>query len=159
MVFEVWHSKSFLYWVFIGLCRRVDTQYTIKTLLSLKFQRIERHPDKYAGHNSKCFWSKQTYQRPLSVYLCFIIRDFLLPCSWLLIKELPDSRMSSAKRQVTPFLYIGSQFICPPYWRASVWELLQNYKIILKYHQYSGEFFLKKYVCTHTRTHIVLIAQ
>ena len=31
-------------------------------------------------------------------------------------------------------------------------------KIILKYHKYLGEFFQKKYVCTRTRTHIVLIA-
>ena len=82
----------------------------------------------------------------------------LLLCSWLIDEELPDSNASSSKRQVTPFLYIGSHFICPPCWWVLVLELLQSYKIILKYYKYSGEFFQKKYVCTRTRTHIVFIA-
>lgn len=75
--------------------------------------------------------------------------------------NLGTARFQSVKYkalQVTPFLYIGSHFICPPYWWVLVLELLQSYKIILKYYKYLGEFFQKKYVCTRTRTHIVFIA-
>ena len=55
--------------------------------------------------------------------------------------NLGTARFQSVKYkalQVTPFLYIGSHFSCPPCWRTSVLELLQSYKIILEYYKYFG---------------------
>lgn len=48
------------------------------------------------------------------------------------VRELPDSEMPSTKRQVTPFLYIGSLPPAPPEGETSAREQWQSKQINVK---------------------------
>lgn len=69
-------------------------------------------------------------------HLVFIYVSLLgIFCCLVLDYYLGTARFQSVKYkalQVTPFLYIGSHFICPPRWWVLVLELLQSYKIFLE---------------------------
>ena len=66
----------------------------------------------------------------------------LLPCSWLSVKELPDSRVSSTKRKITLFLiYRSPPSPAPPASEASVWRHCKDKKIISIHKIFDGKSY------------------
>ena len=67
----------------------------------------DRHADMYIN-NDNCIEANDSRQQ----FICRILHIHGRHCCldvWQTFRELPDSRTSSTKRQVTPFLYIGSR--------------------------------------------------